>query len=108
MKGVVRVRTFASARHPLACLASLELASHSRRYWAYLRLRVVRCRSNTLLHPLVLLQELLLDGTTLESMHVGDDTKVAQDFNGSELPPCKQLVKVEAAEVSVVNECARG
>src|SRR5712672_485940 len=65
-------------------------------------------RALSVQHPLVFLQESLLDGATLESMYVGDDTKVAQDFNGPELPPCDQLVEVETAEVSVVNEHARG
>ena len=65
-------------------------------------------RALSVQHPLVFLQESLLDGTTLESMHISDDTKVAQDFDGLELPPCEQLVKVEAAEVSVINERARG
>src|SRR5712671_626196 len=34
-------------------------------------------------HPLVLFQEPLLDGASLESMHIGDDSKVAQDFDRS-------------------------
>jgi len=34
-------------------------------------------------YPLVLFQEPLLDGTSLESMHISDDSKVAQDFDRS-------------------------
>src|SRR5712671_5436812 len=48
-------------------------------------------------HPLVLLQEPLLDGASLESMHIGNDTKVAQDFDRSQVPPGKVLVEVEAS-----------
>src|SRR5712672_2427770 len=65
-------------------------------------------RALSVQHPLVFLQESLLDGATLESMYIGDDAKVVQDFDGLELPPGKQLIEVEATEVSVVNERARG
>ena len=34
-------------------------------------------------HPLVLLQELLLDGASLELMHIGDDAEVAKNFDRS-------------------------
>jgi len=65
-------------------------------------------RTLSVQYPFVFLQELLLDCTVLESMYVGDDAKIAQDFNGLELPPNEQLVEVEAAEVSIVNERSRG
>jgi len=48
-------------------------------------------------HPLVLLQEPLLDGASLESMHIGDDAEVAKNFDCLQVSPGKELVKVKAS-----------